>query len=546
MSDNKNYKQALYTLVTVFFFWGFIAASNGVFIPFCKTYFSLDQFQSQLIDFAFYGAYYIGALFLFIFSSVRNMDIMNSWGFKSSIVKGLMLSAIGACAMIIAVNGAAPGDSSAFNYILGALFIVGLGFSLQQTAANPFAISLGEPEKGSHRLNLAGGVNSFGTAIGPIVVSLALFGTAASANIDLGKEIASNNITLSVVQYLYIAVGVLFLGAAALFHFSKKLPDGKEDSSFLGASKAMTSLIIITIILIVIFSQIFNQYIGLGDGESLSHESESLILNLSLISLVVVVGSLIISNLMAKKNADGWGAMQYPQLVLGMLAIFTYVGVEVAIQSNLGELLKTPAFGSLNDTQIAPYISMYWGGLMIGRWTGAITVFNPSNTLKKWLYILVPYFAFAVVLSVNAISGFEVKHLFAFAICVAIQIAGFFIGKDKPALTLKTFGLFGVIAMLVGLFTSGTIAIFAFLSGGLFCSIMWPSIFALSIKGLGKFTSQGSAFLVMMILGGAIIPPIQGKLADIIGIHESYWITVFCFLYLMYFAKRVENIFATK
>ena len=546
MSDNKNYKQALYTLVTVFFFWGFIAASNGVFIPFCKTYFSLDQFQSQLIDFAFYGAYYIGALFLFIFSSVRNMDIMNSWGFKSSIVKGLLLSAVGACAMIIAVNGAAPGDSSAFNYILGALFIVGLGFSLQQTAANPFAISLGEPEKGSHRLNLAGGVNSFGTAIGPIVVSLALFGTAASANIDLGKEIANNNITLTVVQYLYIAVGVLFLGAAALFHFSKKLPDGKEDSSFLGASKAMTSLIIITIILILIFSQIFNQYIGLGDGESLSQESESLILNLSLISLVVVVGGLIISNLLAKKNSDGWGAMQYPQLVLGMLAIFTYVGVEVAIQSNLGELLKTPAFGSLNDTQIAPYISMYWGGLMIGRWTGAITVFNPSNTLKKWLYILVPYFAFAVVLSVNAISGFEVKHLFAFAICVAIQIAGFFIGKDKPALTLKTFGLFGVIAMLVGLYTSGTVAIFAFLSGGLFCSIMWPSIFALSIKGLGKFTSQGSAFLVMMILGGAIIPPIQGKLADIIGIHESYWVTVFCFVYLMYFAKRVENIFATK
>ena len=546
MSNNKNYKQALYTLVTVFFFWGFIAASNGVFIPFCKTYFSLDQFQSQLIDFAFYGAYYIGALFLFIFSSVRNTDIMNAWGFKSSIVKGLLLSAVGACAMIIAVNGAAPGDSSAFNYILGALFIVGLGFSLQQTAANPFAISLGEPEKGSHRLNLAGGVNSFGTAIGPIVVSLALFGTAASANIDLNKEISNNNITLTVVQYLYIAVGILFLGAASLFHFSKKLPEGKEDSSFLGASKAMSTLIIITILLIIIFWQIFNQYVGLGEGESLSSSSESFILNLSIISLLVVVGSLIISNILAKKDSNGWGAMQYPQLVLGMLAIFTYVGVEVSIQSNLGELLKTSAFGSLNDTQIAPYISMYWGGLMIGRWTGAITVFNPSDSLKKWLYILVPYIAFAVVLSVNAISGFEVKHLFAFAICVAIQIAGFFIGKDKPALTLKTFGLFGVIAMLVGLFTTGKVAIFAFLSGGLFCSIMWPSIFALSIKGLGKFTSQGSAFLVMMILGGAIIPPIQGKLADIIGIHESYWITVVCFVYLMYFAKRVENIFAIK
>jgi len=543
MSDNKNYKQALLTLVTVFFFWGFIAASNGVFIPFCKTYFSLDQFQSQLIDFAFYGAYYIGALFLFIFSSIRNTDILNSWGFKSSIVKGLLLSALGACAMVVAVNGASPGDSSAFTYILGALFIVGLGFSLQQTAANPFAISLGDPEKGAHRLNLAGGVNSFGTAIGPIVVSLALFGTAASANIDLAAEIANQSITLTVVQYLYIAVGILFLAAAGLFYFSKKLPDGKQDASFLGASKAMTALITITILLILIFYQVFNQYVGLGEGESLSDESDSLILNLSLFGLAVVVGGLLISNLLARRKPEGWGAMQYPQLVLGMLAIFTYVGVEVSIQSNLGELLKTNPFGALNDTQIAPYISMYWGGLMIGRWTGAISVFNPSNSLKKWLYIIVPYVAFGVVLSVNAISGFEVKHLFAFAICVAIQIGGFFIGKDKPALTLKTFGLLGVLAMLLGLFTTGTVAIFAFLSGGLFCSIMWPSIFALSIKGLGKFTSQGSAFLVMMILGGAIIPPIQGKLADMIGIHESYWVTVFCFLYLMYFAQKVERIF---
>ena len=543
MAETQNHKQALYTLVSVFFFWGFIAASNGVFIPFCKTYFSLDQFQSQLIDFAFYGAYYIGGLFLFIFSSIGNKDIINGWGLKSSIVKGLILSAIGAAAMVVAVNGASPGDSSAFTYILGALFIVALGFSLQQTAANPFAISLGDSDKGAHRLNLAGGVNSFGTAIGPIVVSLALFGTAASANINLEDEIANNNITLKVVQYLYIGVGILFLAAAGLFYFSKKLPEGKQDSSFLGASKAMTSLISITILLIIIFYQVFKQYIGLGDGASLSAESDALILNLSFIALAVVVGGLLIANLLARKNADGWGAMQYPQLVLGMLAIFTYVGVEVSIGSNLGELLTLKEFGGLQSSEIAPYISMYWGGLMIGRWTGAITVFNPSDTFKKWLYILVPYVAFGVVLSVNAISGFEVKHLFVFAFCVAIQIAGFFIAKDKPALTLKVFGLLGVLAMLLGLFTTGTVAIFAFLSGGLFCSIMWPCIFALSIQGLGKYTSQGSSFLIMMILGGAIIPPLQGKLADIIGIHESYWVTVFCFLYLIIFAEKTKRIF---
>ena len=98
--------------------------------------------------------------------------------------------------------------------------------------------------------------------------------------------------------------------------------------------------------------------------------------------------------------------------------------------------------------------------------------------------------------------------------------------------------------MTLGLFTTGSIAIFSFLSGGLFCSIMWPSIFSLSIKGLGKYTSQGSSFLVMMILGGAIIPPIQGKLADVIGIHESYFICIICFLYLVFFAEKTKRIFS--
>ena len=544
MNDN-NQKQALYTLVIVFFFWGFIAASNGVFIPFCKKYFSLDQFQSQLIEFAFYGAYYVGALFLFVYSSISNKNILNIWGYKSTIIKGLLLSTIGAASMVLAVNGGESGQSNTFVYILGALFIVGLGFSLQQTAANPFAISLGDESTGSHRLNLAGGINSFGTAIGPIVVSLALFGTAASANIDLDSLIENKEITLGSVQYLYVFVGVLFLLAASIFYFSKSISQDKEDSTFLGAKKAMTSLILITVGLIIIFSQIFSQYIGLEEVGGLSSEADDYILKLSFLALILVVGVLLVSNSLARNKSEGWGAMQYPQLVLGMIAIFTYVGVEVTIQGNLPELLKTEAFGSLNETEIAPYISMYWGGLMIGRWTGAIAVFNPTNSLKKWLYVIVPYVAFGVVLSLNAISGFEVQHLYYFAIFVAVQIIGFFIGKDMPSRNLAVFSILGLIAMLLGLFTTGNIAIFSFLSGGLFCSIMWPSIFSLSIKNLGKYTSQGSSFLVMMILGGAIIPPIQGKLADVIGIHESYWITVFCFLYLLIFSIKTNKIFKT-
>ena len=546
MSENKNYSQALSTLVTVFFFWGFIAASNGVFIPFCKTYFLIDQFQSQLVDFAFYGAYYFGALILFILSNSSGKDIMNKWGYKNGIIYGLLLSCLGAVVMYPAVQGASPGDSDVFYYVLGALFIVGLGFSLQQTAANPFAVSLGVPEKGAHRLNLAGGVNSLGTTIGPIVVALILFGSTPKSGSELNAMITNGEISLSTIQMLYLAVGGLFLAAAALFYFSKKLPQGKDDSEFLKAPKAQRALLFMTVVLVGCFYLIFDQYKGEPNNET--------ILNLTILSLVAVVGTLLVSNKLADKDKDSWGAMQYPQLVLGMLAIFTYVGVEVTIQSNLGELLKVNLGNGLNpiglpamsDSEIAPLISMYWGGLMIGRWAGAIAVFNPVGKLKTWLYILVPYVAFGVVLFVNFISGFDVSILFWFAVCVAIQIAGFFAGKERPALTLKIFGFLGIVAMLIGLFTSGNIALFAFLSGGLCCSIMWPSIFALSIQGLGKYTSQGSSFLVMMILGGAIIPPLQGKLADIIGIHESYWIAVVCFVYLAFFAQKVGNILNSK
>ncbi len=546
MSENKNYSQALSTLVTVFFFWGFIAASNGVFIPFCKTYFQIDQFQSQLVDFAFYGAYYFGALILFILSNSSGKDIMNKWGYKNGIIYGLLLSCLGAVVMYPAVQGASPGDSDVFYYVLGALFIVGLGFSLQQTAANPFAVSLGVPEKGAHRLNLAGGINSLGTTIGPIVVALILFGSTPKSGPELDAMIANGDISLSTIQMLYLAVGALFLAAAALFYFSKKLPQGKDDSEFLKAPKAQKALLFMTVILVGCFYLIFDQYKGQPNNET--------ILNLTIISLVAVVGTLLVSNKLAEKDKDSWGAMQYPQLVLGMLAIFTYVGVEVTIQSNLGELLKVNLGDGLNpiglpsmsDSEIAPLISMYWGGLMIGRWAGAIAVFNPVGKLKTWLYILVPYVAFGVVLFVNFISGFDISILFWFAVCVAIQILGFFAGKERPALTLKIFGFLGIAAMLIGLFTTGNIALFAFLSGGLCCSIMWPSIFALSIQGLGKYTSQGSSFLVMMILGGAIIPPLQGKLADIMGIHESYWIAVVCFVYLAFFAQKVGNILNSK
>jgi FHS family L-fucose permease-like MFS transporter len=531
----KSNNSALYTLITVFFFWGFIGASNGVFIPFCKAKFGLDQFQSQLIDFAFYGAYYIGAILLFIFSSIAKRDILNAWGFKKGIIYGLLVSTFGAVLMILAVT------QGSYLFILGALFIVALGFSLQQTSAQPFAASLGEPHTASSRLNLAGGINSLGTTIGPIVVSIALFGVISGVSIE---EFAQKENSLDSMRILYVFVGGLFLLAAALFFFSKKLPHGKSDATFEPASKAMKTLIGITVVLIAIFGYIFSRY---EDQTFITRfienkEKDYLGLGLTVSTLFIVVFGLLFANFTAQKKPEGWGAMKYPQLVLGMLALFTYVGVEVTIGSNLGELLNTTDFGLITGPQLAPYMSMYWGSLMIGRWAGAISVFNPSNRLKKILLIVVPYVAFGVVLAANAISGQDVTPLYAYAFVIIFQIFGFFLGKDQPSRTLMIFGILGMIAMLIGLATTGTIAIFAFMSGGLFLSIMWPSIFSLAIAGLGKYTSQGSAFLVMMILGGGIIPPLQGKLADIIGIHTSYFIPVLCFAFIAFYGWKVISI----
>ena len=524
---------ALYTLITVFFFWGFIAAGNSIFIPFCKSYFSLDQFQSQLVDFAFYTAYYIGALLLFAFGNMSGKDVVGKWGYKKSIVYGLLFSALGAGAMIVAV------EANLYAGMLLGLFIVALGFSLQQTAAQPFAILLGDPKTGASRVNLGGGINSFGTTIGPIIVALALFGTAASVSEEQIKSLELNK-----VIFLYVGVGLLFLAAAALFFFSKKVPSGVSEETIEKANKALRTLVIMTILLAACFIPIFKTYqIDTTAFDAIQMEDlEKYRMYWLFGALAVVVGGLLFSYSSAQKKAEGWGAMQYPQLVLGMLAIFTYVGVEVAIGSNLGSLLHLPEFGNIQSSDIAPYISMYWGSLMIGRWAGAISVFHLKGAKKTLALIIIPLIAFGVILSVNILSGKDMKPLYYYVFCVLVQIGAFFLSKDKPARTLMIFGSFGIIAMLIGLFSSGTVAIYAFLAGGLACSIMWPAIFTLSVLGLGKYTSQGSAFLIMMILGGGIIPPIQGKLSDIIGIHQSYFVTVICFAYLTLFAFLVKGI----
>ncbi|MGI8952100.1 MAG: MFS transporter [Chitinophagaceae bacterium] len=517
----KTNSGALATLVIVFFFWGFIAASNSIFIPFCRSHFHLSQFQSQLIGSAFYGAYFIGSLVLYLVSSLLGKDILNRIGYKKGIIYGLWISVIGALAIIPSAN------ANSFPLILVSFFIVALGFSLQQTAAQPFAIALGDPATGSHRLNLAGGINSLGTTLGPIIVSFFLFGSVGGTP----KEVTVTN-----VNHLYEIVAAVFAAVALFFTFSK-LPSGKNDEKFEASRKAAMSLMMLTglIILFVIIGQLTDV------GK----------VPLLILTLIAVICTLFYSNNSALKNNIGWGAMKYPQLIYGMIGIFVYVGCEVTIDNNFGALLRTPGYltsAGLDVSQISKFVSTYWGSLMIGRWIGAISVFNLSKTGKTIATVVVPFIAFGVILFVNHLYGNDITELLPYSICILIAIAAFFFGQEKPVKTLLTVATLATFAMLIGVFTNGIFSVYAFMSGGLWCSVMWPCIFSLGVGGLGKYTGQGSAFLIMMILGGAVIPPFQGSLGDTpsIGMHNSYLVAACSFAFLAFLALKLKNVLKTQ
>lgn len=511
-------------IVTVFFFWGFLAASNGIFIPFCKTHFNLTQFQSQLIDSAFYGAYFIGSLLLYIFSLQLNTDIINKIGYKKTIVYGLAISISGALTMIPAVN------SGSFAFILVAFFIIALGFSLQQTSANPLVLNIGDPAKGSHRLNFAGSVNSFGTTIGPILVSFVLFGKAMASSAD--KESAS----IDSINILYIILAIAFAMAAVILNFTQipKLKIEESDNNMKILKAPLFFIIGTLLFLIAVFIYFALDAVSTNQSQFLFLASFALFLGVITIILLLQYNKIKKDNRLETKP--------YPQVLLGMIAIFVYVGVEVSIQSNLGSLLKLPDFGGLQDSEISPFISLYWGSLMIGRWTGSIGAFEMKKSTNIILTLIVPFVALCLVLYMNHLSGADASKFITYAICVAVLIGAFFMGQQKPALTLIIFGLLGTLAMTIGLMTTGPLSVYAFLSGGLFCSIMWPCIFSLATAGLGKYTSQASSFLIMMILGGAFIPPMQGLLADKTNIHVSYIIPVICFAFLAWYAFKVRVI----
>jgi MFS transporter, FHS family, L-fucose permease len=451
------------TLITVFFFWGFVAASNDILIPVFKKAFNLSQFQSQLVSVAFYVAYTVGSIIYYIISKVIGSDLLNKIGYKNGIAIGLIISAIGTLLFYPAAN------SASFTLMLTGLFVVGLGFSLQQIAANPLAIIMGDPKTGSQRLTMAGGVNNFGTTIGPLLVSFAIFGSVAS-----GATVAS----IESVKIPYLILGLAFLLVGVFIKLSA-VPN-KIDLEHVAEEEAVAS-------------------------DKLRHRSS---------------------------------AFQYPQLWMGMIGIFVYVGVEVSTASNLPAYMEQHL--GVPTEKIAPYISLYWASLMIGRWTGAVGAFDVSKGMKQVLNFLMPYLAFAVFLIVNSIAQHDVTQFFVYAFVIAVMIIGDILSKGNPARMLLIFSAMGIVALIIGMAASGMVSAYAFISVGLFCSTLWPCIFTLAVAGLGKNTGQGSSLLIMMIMGGGLVSALQGWLADKTGIQFSYIVGIACFAYLAFYAIRAK------
>ena len=465
-----NYTVALTVLTSLFFMWGFITCMNDILIPFLKKIFELNRAESMLVQFAFFSAYFIGSLIYFIISSQKG-DPIEKIGYKNGILIGLIISALGCFLFYPAA------EIKSYGFFLGALFILGLGFTMLQIAANPYVAILGPAKTASSRLNLSQAFNSFGTTIAPIIGGYLVFHYFATWGKPLlnklGESITTDlgmPMTIIGVQLPYVIFAVIFLLLAVLIKVTK-LPTFTHD----------------------------------------------------------------------EKTESGAGALQYRHLVFGMVAIFMYTGGEVSIGSLIinfiHELLGMP------EMEAKSFLAFYWGGAMIGRFLGAISLRETTNEIKKMLTMFgiaaVTYLVIYFAVYIESGFTFSFQRVVPFSLFIVLNLIAFRFGRANAAKTLYIFSLAVIVLLVVTIFTDGNIAMWTVLSIGLFNSIMWSNIFTLAIKDLGKYTAQGSSLLVMSILGAALIPVIQGFIADIIGgYHYSFFVPIIAYVYLAWYGYK--------
>jgi FHS family L-fucose permease-like MFS transporter len=446
-TNQEGFTSAFATVTFLFFMWGFITCMNDILIPYLKGVFDLNYTQATLVQFAFFGAYFIGSLVYFLLS-VSYGDPISKIGYKNGMMLGLLLAGLG-CALFYPAA-----HFQMYGFFLGALFVLGLGLTLLQIAANPYVALLGKPEGASGRLNLAQGFNSFGTTIAPLIGGYLIFNF-------FGKTATGAD----AVKVPYLMMAFLFWALIGLI-FRAKLPE-------------------------------FSQEENVGNDP---------------------------------------GAFKFRQLRFGIIAIFMYVGGEVAIGSLIISYLGAEQIMGMPEEVAKTYLAFYWGGAMIGRFMGALFL-SDKVLMQKLLFGALIAFGGGIMVYVATYieSGLSFDKVHYFGVFLILNLLAFYTGKSQARLTTTRFALI-VVALLFTVITgSGTVAMWCVLAIGLFNSVMWSNIFTLAIEGLGKYTSQGSSLLVMAILGGALVPIMQGFVADYAGVQFSFIVPVFCYLYIAWY-----------
>ena len=407
MHDAERKRLAFGVVTAVFFMWGFITVLNDVLVPHLKSVFALDYTRIMLIQFCFFGAYFL--------MSLPSGKLVSVFGFKNSIIAGLCVAGLGALLFYPAAL------LQSYGVFLTALFVLASGITLLQVAANPYVSLLGPPAGASSRLNLSQAFNSLGTTLAPkfgglFILSVAVLAPAEFAKLSAADQLAYRLQQAGTVELPYIGIAItLFLLAVIVYLFH--LPAVRDMES----------------------------------PAATAHPYKEV--------------------------------LRHRHLFYGVIAIFLYVGAEVSIGSFMINYISLPGIGDMPEARAAGFVSLYWGGAMLGRFIGS-----------------------ALLRRIDAR-----KLLGAFATVAALLV-------------------------LTTMLSNGTLAVASVVSIGLFNSIMFPNIFTLGIEGLGPLTGRASSLLIMAIVGGAIIPVAQGALADAFDVHHAFVLPLLCYLYIVFYA----------
>lgn len=479
-APTQGYGAALATVTTLFFMWGFLTCLNDILVPHLKPIFDLNYARVMLIQFAFFGAY-----FIFSIPSARIIDWI---GYQRSMVVGLLTMGVGAFLFVPAAS------VPSYGLFLGALIVLAAGITCLQVAANPYVTVLGRPETASSRLNLTQAFNSLGTFLAPFFGSLFILSTAPKTADEI-RALAPQ------------ALHAYRLHEAA----TVKMP-----------------------------------YVGLG---------------VALVILAIAIGSFKLPKIAHAQHKVGEkvhdSIWKHPNLVFGAIAIFVYVGAEVSIGSFLVNYFHEPNIGGLTEKLAASFVAFYWGGAMLGRFIGsnllsgskvkymalvaAVSVvlillsYPIAGTLPPEYQPSVPNLTFLAWLVVAGRPLFVLVAIASALIALAAVMRGGQV-TARTGLLLALCAVSTSILVAVSMLSSGHLSMWSIILVGFFNSIMFPSIFTLGVAELGPLTGDGSGILIMAIVGGALIPVMQGAIADRIGIHHAFFLPVICYLYILFFA----------